>query len=155
MKIWDSVYISIFLASQISLSFFNSHPSNRVSFSCLKSFRSSLSSARPRFKWSFTGGRMFRCQFFLLCVSILMRRWPVFFELTAGFDLALFRKNVVRSSPRPCCLGPKGSKQEHATTQPGMLSNHRNQSIIIFIIVEKSVIGELGESWARVEIHQV
>ena len=63
--------------------------------------------ARPRIN-----GRSRACIFvsfpiLQLCVSILLR-WPVFFELAAGFDLALFRKNVDHSSPRPQCLGYVG-----------------------------------------------
>ena len=41
---------------------------------------------------------LFRFQFDFFCVSILMR-WPDFFELAAGFDLAPFRKNEKTSRP--------------------------------------------------------
>ena len=97
----------------ISLSFFNPHPSNRVSFSHLTSLRSSPIRARPFARqWSFAGGRScFVSKFQIPRVSILMR-WRDFFELAAGFDLAPFRKNVtevVRSSPRPRCLGTMGN----------------------------------------------
>ena len=59
-------------------------------------------------QWSFAGGRScFVSKFQIPRVSILMW-WRDFFELAAGFDLAPFQKNVtevVRSSPRPRCLG--------------------------------------------------
>ena len=79
-----------------SLSFFNSHPSNRVSFSFfrLKSFRSSPFRKRPPARLC---GRSWACvlvsfSILQLCVSILCD--GQFLELTAGFDLAPFRKNV-------------------------------------------------------------
>ena len=72
----------------------------------LKGFGSSPFRAPARASmWSFMGRRLYRFQFFFLCVSILMRRWPGFFEFATGFDLASFRKNVEFSSPRPRCLG--------------------------------------------------
>ena len=43
----------------ISLSFFNPHPSNRVSFSHLTSLRSSLVSSALARLWSFTGAHVF------------------------------------------------------------------------------------------------
>ena len=92
-----------------SLSFFNSHPSNpsnRVSFSFfrLKSFRSSpfFFRARPFARqWSFPGGRSCLIVFVSNSSTLRfdpMRRWPVFFELAAGFDLAPFQKNVTYKS---------------------------------------------------------
>ena len=52
-------FMSIFLASHFSLSFFNPHPSNRVSFSHLTSLRSSLVSRALARLWSFTGEPVF------------------------------------------------------------------------------------------------
>ena len=73
-----------------SLSFFNSHPSNRVSYSY--TLRASdrvlfLPSARPRVNVVVHGRALVNSFPILLCVSILMR-WPVF-ELATGFDLAV------------------------------------------------------------------
>ena len=71
-----------FLSSiSVSLSFFNSHPSNRVSFSWfhLRAFGSSPFRKRPPARLC---GRSRACvlvsfPILQLCVSILMRRWPV------------------------------------------------------------------------------
>ena len=57
--------------------------------------------------WSFTGLRSCVVSNSFSFAFRSLMRWPGFFELAAGFDLAPFRKNVkdVRSSPRPRCLG--------------------------------------------------
>ena len=92
-------FVAIFLASRCSL-FLSPHPSNRVSFSFrLKSFGSSPFRAPARASMVVHGPAF---------VSFPIRSIYCF-ELGPGFHLAPFRKNVtevVRSSPRPLCLGP-------------------------------------------------
>ena len=87
---------SFSLSLFFSLSFFNSHPSNRVSCSRLTSLRSSpICWARSRVNGHSRARLCFVSNLFdLNC-----------FEMAPGFDLAPFRKNVVHSSPRLRCLG--------------------------------------------------
>ena len=80
-RFFGMLHVYLSRLSSNSLSFFNSHPTNRVSFSRLKSFRSSPISFRAPARasmWSFTGVRLsISFPILPLCVSILMRRWPV------------------------------------------------------------------------------
>ena len=104
-----SIYVlpsKSFFLYLVSISLFNSHPSNRVLFlfSSLRAWDPVLFEAHPSARqWSFTGGRFLFCfQFFLQFVRLFLLKLV---ELAAGFDLASFRKNAVHSSPRPRCLG--------------------------------------------------
>ena len=100
MSITSSLMTSFSLSLIFSLSFFNPHPSNRVSFSPLTSLRSSPISSVPVCASVVVHGRAFLFRFQFVRLFLL--------ALAAGFDLSPFRKNVtevVRSSPRPPCLG--------------------------------------------------
>ena len=82
-----STFFSLSL-SCFSLSFFNSHPSNRVSCSyLLRAWDQVLFRVRPFARqWSFAGGRS-------CFVSNSFDYYLL--ELAAGFDLASFRKNAL------------------------------------------------------------
>ena len=83
----------------------STHPSNRVFFFLLTSLGSSLP-VRARSRLT---GRSRACPFpfrFQICFCFA-RQGRLFCKrkLATGFDLALFRKNSIHSSPRPRCLG--------------------------------------------------
>ena len=106
-----------------SLSFFNSHPflspSNRVSFSRLKSFGSSrvqfliadrvhFERARSRITGHSRAGALVSFSIPFSTLRFDLNAMASFSRVDSGIrSCALFRKNVtdVRSSPRPRCLG--------------------------------------------------
>ena len=94
----------------VSLSFFNPHPSNRVSYSPLRAWdRVQLvgpifERARTRVSARSRAGVLVDLFHFQFVNSFRSMQWR-FVELAAGLDLTSFWKNVVCSSPRPQCLG--------------------------------------------------